>query len=208
MFPEGLDAVFRLGAAHRELRLAGEMPEPVGGHLVLAADWGVHSHILILWPLEGGGWHVAGEVVYEGDSVWDAAPGVVKALKPLGWPVGEERYDASMPGLNAAFLKELKKLLGVRVIKFLAVPFSKFKGLGADFLRFLVHNTHTGKVAPVLSIDAKACPVLAEQMQGMKYDDPDAGKIEKGDDHGFDALIAGVTPSAAERTKNKRKPGR
>lgn len=201
VFPKGLDSVFALGAKHREMRANGQMPEPVGGHLLLAADWGVNSHILVLWPLEAGGFHVAAEVVYHGDSVWDTAPKVVGHLDRLGWPVAEERFDASMPGLNAAFLKALHEHEQIGRVKFAAVPFSKFKALSADYLRLLVHNTHTGQVAPVLSVDEQACPVLAEQMQGMSYSDPDAGKIEKGDDHGFDALIAGVAPDAARRTR-------
>ena len=197
VFPDGLDQVIDLGDRHRGMRLAGTMPPPVGERLILAADWGVNSHILLLWPLEAGGWHVCGEVVYHGDSVWDAAPKVAAMVEQTGWPVGEERYDASMPGLNAAFLKALAEHIGK--VKYLAVPFNRYKTLGADYLRLLVSNTRTGQVAPLLSIDSQACPVLTEQVRGMKYADPDAGRIEKGDDHGFDALIAGVAATAAKR---------
>lgn len=195
--PAGIDAAVKLGTQHRDMRLAGTLPPPVGERLILAADWGVNSHILLLWPLEAGGWHVCGEVVYHGDSVWDAAPKVAALIEQTGWPVSEERYDASMPGLNAAFLKALAEHIGK--VKYLAVPFNRYKTLGADYLRLLVSNTRTGQVAPLLSIDSQACPVLTEQVRGMKYADPDAGRIEKGDDHGFDALIAGVAATAAKR---------
>lgn len=201
VFPDGLDHVLELGARHQAQRVDGTMPPPVGDRVYLAADWGVNSHILVLWPLEAGGWHVCAEVVYHGDSVWDVAPLVAGQIERVGWPVAEERYDASMPGLNAAFLKALGEHTGR--LKYLAVPFNRYKALGADYLRLLVSNTRSGAVAPLLSIDGQACPVLAEQMRGMKYADPDAGRIEKGDDHGFDALIAGVAPTAAQRVKGR-----
>ena len=198
VFPN-LDPIFQLGADHTTLLAAGKMTPPVGSQLYIAADWGVHSHILILWPLEAGGFFVPYEVVYEGDSVWDAAQPVADLVKHLGYPVHEERFDASMPGLNAAFMRELRPKLPMK-IRHLAIPFNKFKALSYDYLRLLAHNTAADPVKhPRLSISEKGCPVLTEQLRGLQYADPDAGRIEKGDDHGPDALCAGVAPTAAKR---------
>lgn len=204
VFPEHLDKVMELGARHDQMRAAGTMPPPVGSQLVLCADWGVHSHLLLLWPLEGGGFHVAREVVYEGTKVRLAAPPVADAVRSLGWPVHVERFDASMPGLNEAFLEELGQHMPRP--KFLAVPFGKFKKLAVDYLATLVHNTGIGEVAPLLSVSEAGCPVLADQLRGWKYADPDSGRIEKGDDHGPDALVAGVAPEAAKRGRHLTTP--
>ena len=207
VFPEGLDSVFALGARLAAELASGRIAPPVGPEILLTADWGVNAHILLLWPLEGGGFFVPYEVVYHGDSVWEAAPKVAALTRHLGYPVREERFDASMPGLNAAFLRELRPLMPGR-LKHLAIPFGKFKEVGVDYLRLLVARTHahmqnpdSTPPAPLLAVSEEGAPVLAEQMRGMQYQDADAGKVAKGDDHGFDALVAGVAPDAARRRK-------
>lgn len=197
VFPQGLDEAFQIGAEYSSELAAGKLRPPVDSQLVLCADWGVNSHILVLWPLEAGGFFVPYEVVYHGDSVWDAAKPVATLLQSLGYQATVEPFDASMPGLNAAFLRELRPLLGYK-IKHLAVPFNKFKAVGYDYLRFLVANAHDGKL-PHLAVSEQGAPVLAEQLRGLQYADPDAGRIDKGDDHGPDALCAGVAPTAAKR---------
>jgi hypothetical protein len=215
VFPHGLEHVFELGAQHGDLIRHDQMAPPVGDALILAADWGVHSHILMLWPLEHGGFHVHAEVV--GDATREVsnlktlARKTVDKIIATGYPVYHERFDASMPVTNDTFLQELKKITPLNWrIKWLAVPFSKFKAPTIDYLRLLVANTvdhldkPTGLPGPMLSIDEKACPVLADQIRQWRYADPDINRTEKGDDHGPDALVAGAAPQAAKRTPPKR----
>ena len=204
VFPTGLDQVFALGNQHRQMRDTGEMPPPVGQQLVLSADWGVHSHLLLLWPLEMGGFHVAREFVYTGGSgsVRRLARPVQEGIRDLGWPVYTEPFDSSMPEVNAAFLEDLNALSPTH-IKFLKVPFSKYKVLTIDYLKLLVDNTRRHQLGdldalpPYLSIDERGCPVLAEQIRQWRYADADAGRIEKQDDHGPDSLVAGAAHEAA-----------
>lgn len=254
VIPVGLDEVGALGAAMAAERKAGQLRPPVGGALVLAADWGVHAHLLILWPLEAGGFHVVREVVNDAASIRTVAPRVADEINAIGWPLHSERFDASMPGLNDAFLERLRPLLPWKV-KYTAVPFSKFKALTMDYLRLLAGNTHlrvrygrdrvayaglpeaelralakavgeqhepkatsVGEIVDtlterastggVLAIDEQACPVLAEQIRQWRYADPDTGRVEKGDDHGPDALIAGVAPEAARRRPSRPQAAR
>lgn len=62
--PAGINAAERLGAEYDKLLEAGELPLPewmIGG-----ADYGEYTHMLLIWPLEGGGIYVApGEVAPE-----------------------------------------------------------------------------------------------------------------------------------------------
>lgn len=201
VFPAYLDQVFALGADCDTARAAGELAPPAGGTLILAADWGVHSHLLLLWPLEAGGFYVLREFVYEHHAeanVRHVAPLVADAMVNLGWPVREERFDASAPILNAAFLERLHELVADRV-KFVAVPFNKYKNPTIDYLRMLVANVGTSGQPPHLAVSEDGCPVLADQLRGWRYRDPDSGAIEKHDDHGPDALVAGAAPEAAKR---------
>lgn len=205
VFQAGLDEVFAKGAEIRRLLAAKKLP-PVGDQTVLSADWGVHSHLLLLWPLEGDGIHVHREFVYEGTSVRKLVPGVKRGIMATEWPCHQERFDASMPGLNDAFLEDLNAALPFEITS-LAIPFGKYKALTIDHLQLLVSNAVLG-VAPLLSIDEENCPVLAEQIRGWRYKDPDVNRTEKGDDHGPDALIAGAAPAAAKRqqTFDPREP--
>jgi hypothetical protein len=200
VFPNGLDDVLKLGATFDEQRKTGEMRPPVDNALVLCADWGVHAHILILWPLEAGGFYVVKEIVNDVASIRTVAPRTAEEVLALEWPVFTERFDASMPGLNDAFLEKLRPLLPW-TIKHLAVPFGKYKALTIDYLRLLVANTAGADIAPKLAVSPKGCPVLVEQLHQWKYADPDVGRTEKGDDHGPDALVAGAAPVAAKRRR-------
>lgn len=201
VFPAHLDQVFALGAECDQRLREGEMPPPAGGALVLAADWGVHSHLLLLWPLEAGGFYVPREFVYEHHAeanVRHIAPAVADVIVQMGWPVREERFDASAPILNAAFLERLHELLPMSV-QYVAVPFNRYKSPTIDYLRMLVANVGAGAQPPHLAVSEECCPVLCDQMRGWRYRDPDAGTIEKHDDHGPDALVAGAAPEAARR---------
>lgn len=200
VFPQGLDQVLALGAKFDEERQAQTMRPPVDGQLVIAADWGVHAHVLILWPLEAGGFYAVKEIVNDIASIRTIAPRVAEEVLALKYPVYSERFDASMPGLNDSFLEKLKPLLPWP-IKYLAVSFGKYKALTIDYLRLLVANTAGADIAPRLAISAKGCPILAEQIHQWKYADPDVGRTEKGDDHGPDALVAGAAPVAAKRRR-------
>lgn len=244
VIPIGLDDAMTLGAQLREHR-----PPPVGDQVVIGADWGIHAHLLVLWPLEADGILVAREVVNDVASIRTVAPRVADEIRAVGQPLHSVRFDASMPGLQDAFMERLRPLLPWR-IKSLAVPFGKFKSLSIDWLRLLAGNAHlrvrhpAGKgldeldepalrrlartvgeqhdpdhvtareiidtltdrsLGPVLAIDEQACPVLAEQLRQWRFADPDTNRTEKGDDHGPDALVAGVAPAAAKRARPERR---
>jgi hypothetical protein len=207
VFPDGLDQVFALGALFDRQRLDGTMRPPTDNALIVAADWGVHAHVLILWPLEAGGFYAVKEIVNDVASIKTVAPRVADEILALNHPVFSERFDASMPGLNDAFLEKLRPLLPWKV-KTTAVPFGKYKALTIDYLRLLVANTAGADIAPRLAVSRHGCPILAEQIHQWKYADPDVGRTEKGDDHGPDALVAGAAPAAARRRRTTPARGR
>jgi hypothetical protein len=62
-----------------------------------------------------------------------------------------------------------------------------------DYICPLLTRTAQGADLGVLAIGPSACPVLTRQMEGLMYRDDDTGKVEKADDHGPDALVAGLS---------------
>jgi hypothetical protein len=175
VIPIGLDEVEALGQVMDEQRAKERLRPPVGDALVLAADWGVHAHILILWPLEAGGFYAVREIVNDVASIRTVAPRVAAAILAIGYPVYNERFDASMPGLNDAFLTQLAPLVPFKV-RFTAIPFGKFKALTIDYLRLLAGNTYLNvnypKGAGLAELPEADVRMLARQV-GEEHDPKD-----------------------------------
>lgn len=185
-----------LGRDMDALRRAKQIA-PVGGLVHIAADFGTHTHILILWPLEGGGWYVVKEVAYDGYDITKAVGPVVAALDAVGFKAVRFEFDGSMPGLATIFRDELMKELRYKVA-YLAVPFNKFKRDTVQHINWLLDRT-ANEQFPRLAISPTGAPRLLEQMQRLFYDDPETDRIHKEDDHGPDALIAGLAEDARKR---------
>lgn len=47
-----------------------------------------------------------------------------------------------------------------------------------------------------LAVSPERCPILAQQLRDLEWADRDAGKVNKGNDHGADAVIADAAPLA------------
>lgn len=180
-----------------ELRKAGEL-YPVGRDVYVFADFGTHTHILIGWPLEGGGWYIAKEVAYDGYDITRAVGPTVAALDALGHRAVQFRFDGSMPGLATQFRNALMQAVGYK-IKYLAIPFNKYKRPGIQHINWLLDNTANDRY-PRLGLSPTGVPLLIEQMERLFYDDPETDRVHKEDDHGPDALIAGMAPDARKRT--------
>lgn len=186
-----------LGRHYDHLRAERQI-HPVGGEVEIWADFGVHTHILLGWPLEGGGWYVAKEVAYEGHDMTKAIGPTAAAIQALGYPVRRFNFDGSMPQLAKIFRDRLMADAGLS-FKYLAIPFNKYKKPGVQHINWLLANTDEDRY-PQVAISPTGCPVLLEQMERLFYDDPETDRIHKEEDHGPDALIAGMAPDASKRT--------
>lgn len=224
--PAGVNAAEALGRELDGMLESGDLAPPAGDALLLGWDWGEHTHGLVLWPLEGGGVYVAGETVGGGmvgktvrhgtrDLMTEVArlqqtardAGYVQNGRP--WPPVEEAlYDAagvesmrtfrelveSDAGLLDSFAS---RQVGPRSrVRTRAVPFNRFKQFTLDYLRNLFERTADGETTGVIAI-SHACPTLLRQLRGLEFMDDESGRVEKGDDHGPDALIAGTALLAA-----------
>jgi hypothetical protein len=111
----------------------------------------------------------------------------------------EARYDAAGSQSMKTFLAAARQRRpGLQSVK---VPFGSavsegrrgFKDETARYLRRLFRRAQLGRSTQVIAISPRN-GVLLRQLRKLEYDDPDSGKIAKGDDHGPDALIAGAAP--------------
>lgn len=195
-----LNAAVKLGGEYDVLRHAGKLRNPVGGDLYLGADFGTHTHFVLGWPLEGGGWYIAAEIVYDGADVTNAVAPVAKAIRAAGYRLAEMRYDAATPGLAAIFFTALKVDLGYSP-KYLMVPFGKFKRMAIQHQNWLQANTAAGQF-PRYAI-SPTCTRYIDQARRLEWADSNARtgveRVKKENDHGPDSGFALLAPDANKR---------
>lgn len=186
--PAGIDAAERLGREYD-----AQPPSPAGG-LALGIDWGEHTHGLIIWPLEAGGIYVAPtETVAMSLEPGQATGLMLGQATRHGHPLVEARYDAAGVQSMRTFAVQARET--APGLKTVAIPFGKFKTETVNYLRLLFSRAAEGHKTRVIAI-SPTNTVLLRQLRGLQFDDDDQGKVQKGNDHGPDALIAGAAPVA------------
>jgi hypothetical protein len=87
------------------------------------------------------------------------------------------------------------------------IPFNKFKDDSKDYARHLLNRAAKGHKTRILAISPRN-PEFVRQLRGLELVDDGSGRIEKGDDHGPDAMLAGLAPTARavrDRLEARRK---
>lgn len=221
--PSGISAAVMRGRELDRQLWDGSIAEPAGGLIHATADFGEATHLLPLWPLEGGGLYVPpGEVVgggYNGMTVRDGVDALHENISEWQlnaddepWVlIGELRYDSA--GVESArtfcevveeqyvdrweYTHRVDRRVGgrIRTPRRHSVAFGKFKGTAIDYLRYLFKRTADGEMTGIIAISPEN-KELIRQLRGYELKDDDSGKTEKGDDHGPDSLAAGAKPIA------------
>jgi terminase large subunit-like protein len=168
--PAGINAAEKLGRELDELLERGELPLPEFIHG--GADFGESTHLLLIWPLEGGGIYVApGEVAPEvaqevGESARQFCESA-RALQELATSNGQAPDDGSIAPLlgsmpyDAAGIQSMRTFVktvqtnpellalwetvrraGKDQIRTPKVAFGKYKKDTIDFLRHLFARSH------------------------------------------------------------------
>lgn len=192
--PAAVSAAVELGR-----RLAAQCPPPDGGELHLGIDWGERTHCLVLHPLVGGGVFVRDEIAFSGAEPGAASTQMLSALSShcaaTGATPGSADYDAAGAQPMRTFrVRRDAEAPGLATYK---VAFGSRKDETIGYLRRLFNRTLAGEDIGVIAIDPDRCPVLVGQLMELRFRDDDQGKVEKHNDHGPDALIAGMARAAA-----------
>lgn len=221
--PSGINAAESIGGELDGLLMQGKL-EPYGGLIEVAIDWGESTHMLGMWPLEQGGFYVFTEYAPEqgpnvepGDSARRMLGKVRQAQRSreqMGrnepWPlIAVNSFDGagvqSQKTMKVTVEEDPRLLMqyqhvrasrGRRAIRHRAIPFNECKDEGKDYLRYLFRRTAIGKETGIIAI-SPTCRELLRQLRGLELEEDGSGRIKKGDDHGPDALIAGVAATAA-----------
>lgn len=181
--------------------LNGSALPPAGGSVALGIDWGEHTSGLVIHPLEAGGIWVTDEIVEKSAVPSVAAHRMIDTALTRGYPVTSARFDAAGVQSMRQFMATAKER-GMcepgdpTKLTWQSVPFGKYKAETINYLRLLFARTGAGEATRVIAISPR-CTELARQLRALQFKDDDAGAILKQDDHGPDALVAGVAPIAA-----------
>lgn len=204
---EGIAAAVRLGREFDILRSVDRMPPPVGDELPIAADFGEQAHVLILWRLEGGGFYVVAEHPFEHSEPDREAPAVLDKIDRIGFPLGQFMFDASKPEsarlMQRVFRgRDVFRYASPTPVSFgqMGVKGKSIKRLAILYLRRLFNRAAEGHRAGVIAI-SPSCRRLIQQLEGLQFKDEESDDVVKLDDHGPDALIAGVAPEARRYAK-------
>lgn len=193
-----LDAVFRLGKVWHQEHMQTPIP-PVGGAIHAGMDYGEASHVLAIWPREMRRIWVPFEHVYAHGEPDREAQTWLKKMDKFCQPVGpvrmdRSRFDSSKPESMRLFYRTLRDERGREFGRPSPIPFNKYKRAAILHVRGMASRTAWGETYGTLGISPLLCPVLQSQLYNLQFKAEDTEDLVKVDDHGPDALFAGVAP--------------
>lgn len=204
--PDGVNKAVALGRLLDAEWGAGTIAPPDGGRLVLGQDHGESTHWLVIWPLERGGIYVTAEIVAEHEEVGEVTERFLEQLDAWpGWDTwsrrvkdnlawfDEARYDSAGAQSNRTFGATVRRRRPLFTTT--AIAFNDYKRESVAYLRRLFTRTAEDETTGVIAI-SPACKVLIRQLRGLEWPEKGGDLPDKVDDHGPDALVAGVAPIA------------
>lgn len=176
-------------------------PPPLGDRLALGIDWGEHTAGLVIYPLEAGGVWITDEIVETSAIPSVAANRMLDVAARHRVPVTSARFDAAGVQSMRQFMAVAQERGLCQVgdptrLRWESIPFGKYKTETISYLRLLFSRVAAGETTRIIAISPR-CSELVRQLRNLQFKDDDAGTILKQDDHGPDALVAGVAPIAA-----------
>jgi hypothetical protein len=215
--PTWIDAAENLGEQYRydpptldngDTRTVGD--EKRGRKISGGLDWGEHTYALTVWPFAGGSVFIpyspAAEEIYKKhtDPV-ESSESILKMLLSHEVPIEEIRYDAAGVQSMRTFMAIARSIKGLERLKSKSIAFNKYKRESINYLRLLFRRTAEGKDTHIIAIDPRnveLCRMLRTwELKTWENRDSETDEIVKKDDHGPDALVAGIAPIAARNRK-------
>lgn len=192
--PKWVDAAVELGGA---MAASNMVPEPAdGGALQIGIDWGEITQAYTIWPLEMGGFYIPpSETIGRHEEPAQVSQRIIQNALKFGLPVSEARYDSAGVQSMRTFIAQARATEGLERLRTASIPFNKFKYDGINYLRVLLRRTAEGKTTRILAIHP-ANKELIRQLKRWQRKDEESEQAVKLDDHGPDALIAGIAPTA------------
>jgi hypothetical protein len=173
-------------------------PSPIDESLYLGIDWGEHTAGYVIWPLEGGGILIPpSEVTAEHEDPVTTSHKLLQAGLRFDYPLIGARYDAAGVQSNRTFVNIARRVPGLGRFRSTAIPFNKYKRESVGYMRTLFRRTFAGESVRIIAVHPDNVELL-RQLRSWRRKGPELDEAIKEDDHGPDAVVAGIAPIAAE----------
>ena len=200
--PRWIDAAADLGAKLWNDHLSGKnrLPVPVTEvsayksetGLTNCIDWGEHTQSYVIWPLPNGGVFVPpSEVVGLSEDPVEVTKRIVEQAMKFEFPLVRTNYDAAGVQAQRTYVNIMRKLPRFKDLRTTGVAFGKYKREAVWYLRTIARRTYEGEPERVLAIHPQNRELI-RQLRRWERKDEESDDAVKEDDHGPDALVAGV----------------
>jgi hypothetical protein len=197
--PRWVDAAVELGQ-----RIWEEgPPPPVSEGLRTGTDWGEHTQSYIIWELEHGGVFIPpSEVVAAGQDPALTSHEIIRGVLRYNWPWLSARYDAAGVQSMRTLMGIARRVPGLENLRSQKVPFNQYKRQSIGYMRTLLRRTYLGETTRVMAIHPDN-EELIWQLKEWKFKripgtDTISDEVVKENDHGPDAVIAGIAHIAVK----------
>lgn len=164
--------------------------------LVNGIDWGEHTQGYVIWCLPDGGIFVPpSEVVSIGVDPAVSTQKLMEQASRFDHPLVQSNYDAAGIQSMRTYVSVMRKFKRYQRLRSMKIPFANYKKESIGYLRTLARRTHNGADTRYLAIHP-ANQELLRQLRIWRRKDDESDEAIKTDDHGPDALIAGIAPTA------------
>lgn len=189
-----IDAAVALGL---EIWESEKIPRDWKKPVVFAIDWGEYTHCYILVPMPNGGIYVMpSEVIGEHEDPGTVGLRMLRKAEHLHVLPTVARYDAAGIQSMRTFAATARTQSGWERLKAQKIAFGKYKKESMNYLRLLFKRSALGRQSRYIAIHP-ANQVLISQLKMWKRKGPETEDVVKELDHGPDALVAGIAPTAA-----------
>lgn len=192
----GIDKGIQMGKHFDHLWREGNLWPPAGNQMASGGDYGESTHLLPIWPLERGGVYIPPlEIVSAKREIGEVTADFIKVMLSFAYWWSEHRYDSAGAQSNRTFIAETEHRLGhynpvkeTGAPNTLPVAFGTHKQDCVNYQKKLFNRNARGYDTTVMVLSPEN-EVVNRQLKNYVID-------RKEDDHGPDAVTAGIKPIA------------
>lgn len=192
--PTWIDAAVALG---QELWDSNSIPRDPDRLVAFGIDWGEFTQSYILWPMPKGGIYIMpSEVIGEHEDAATVTLRMLVKAERSGILPSVARYDAAGIQSMRIFAKTARARKRWERLKTQKIAFGKYKKEAMTYLRLLFRRSAKGYKERIIAIHPENVRLIG-QLRRWERKDEESDDVVKFDDHGPDAVVAGVAPTAA-----------
>ncbi len=171
--------------------------QPLGKRVITAHDWGEITQSYIIYELPDGGIFVPpSEVVGRHEDPALVSGRALQMVLRYPYTYNEARYDAAGVQSMRTYMGIVRRYPGLGHVRSTKINFGKYKRDGMGYIRHLARRTAEGYQTRILAIHPDNIE-LCRQLRIWERKADETEETTKEDDHGCDALLAGLAPVAA-----------